>query len=238
MSNKNSTPQKTRLIGDNTPFAIKESYNQLRTNLMYTAKGDNGCPVYAVTSAEASAGKSTIISNLAISFAQLGKRVLLVDADMRRPVQYKNFGYPKKQYGLSELLSSIIEDDKDVICSPGEGLFLITGGFVPTNPSELIHSKRFESLIAKWRGEYDIVFIDLPPVGVVSDPLSISKFIDGYIIVTMANKSNAKRVNAAVEILKQVDAKILGMVINGTSLKGEGYGKYNYKNGYYNTEKS
>ncbi len=238
MSNsKNNAHEKVRLINDNTPFAIKESYNQLRTNLMYTAKDDNGCPVYAITSAEASAGKSTIISNLAISFAQLGKKVLLVDADMRRPVQYKNFGYPKKQYGLSELLSSIIKDDAEVICSPGEGLFLITGGFIPTNPSELIHSKRFQALIEKWRGEYDIVFIDLPPVGVVSDPLSISKFVDGYIIVTMANKSNAKRVNAAVETLRQVGAKILGMVINGTSLKGDGYGKYNYKNGYYNTDK-
>ena len=104
MSKKIET-RKVRMLDDKTPFAIKEAYNQLRTNLMYTAKDSDECPVYAVTSAEAGDGKSTVISNLAISFAQADKKVLLIDADMRRPVQYQSFKLNKNQTGLSELLS-------------------------------------------------------------------------------------------------------------------------------------
>lgn len=220
------------MLDETTPFAIRESFNQLRTNLMYTAKKGDGCPVYAVSSAEAGVGKSTVISNLAVSFAQLGKKVLLVDADMRRPVQYKNFGYTKKHAGLSELLSGIVDNDKQVICNPAPSLFLLTSGCIPPNPSELINSKLFGELIEKWKQEYDVVFIDLPPVGVVSDPLSVAQLVEGYVIVAMANKSDAKHVNAAIATLEKIGAKVLGMVVNGTSLKGEGYGKYGKKYGY------
>ena len=138
-----SSKIKIRLLDEKTPFAIKEAFNHLRANLMYSPKKGDGCPVFATTSAEAGVGKSTVIANLAISFAKCDKKVLLVDADMRRPVLYKHFGYNKKHTGLSELLSGIITDDKEALCNPCPSLDLITSGCVPPNPSELINGKVF-----------------------------------------------------------------------------------------------
>ncbi len=231
MSRKTES-RKIRLINDNTPFAIKEAYNQLRTNLMYTTENANGCPVYAVTSAEAGDGKSTVISNLAISYAQAYKKVLLIDADMRRPVQYQNFKLKKNQAGLSELLSGIEKIDSFELSNPAPSLYVLTSGCIPPNPSELMLGKKFEELLAKWRTEFDVIFIDLPPVGIVADPLSVAPFVDGYIFVVMANKTDAKHLNAAIATLEQLNAKVLGVVVAGSNLKGDKSYKYKYGNGY------
>lgn len=236
MSNNPVKPFSKKLINDSTPFAIKEAFNHLRSNIMYTAKESNENPVYAVTSSDAGVGKSTIIANVALSFAQLGKKVLLVDADMRRPTQYKMFGYSKKNIGLSELLSKIETDDSAVIGSPVPNLFLLTSGCIPPNPSELISNQVFRNYVQKWREEYDIVFIDLPPVSVVSDPLSVAQIIDGFLIVAMAHKSNANRINAAIAALESVNGRIIGTIVNGTNPKGRRYGRYGkYSYGYYYT---
>ena len=236
MSKKNKISDKraVRMLDDSAPFAIKEAYNQLRTNLLYTANDASNCPVYAVTSAEVGDGKSTVISNLAISFAQAEKKVLLVDADMRRPVQFQNFNLNKKQTGLSELLSGIAKYDESILSNPFPSLFVLTSGCIPPNPSELMLSPKFESLVEQWKKEFDIIFIDLPPVGIVSDPLSVASFVDGYVFVVMANKTDGRHLNAAIETLEQINAKVLGTVIAGSSLKGEkSYKyKYSYKNGY------
>ncbi len=232
--------EKVRLVDETTPFAIRESFNQLRTNIMYTPNDGDGCPVYGITSAEMSIGKSTISANLALSFAQLGKKVLIVDADMRRPTVNKYFGLDKTRAGLSELLSEIKGSDSEVITSPCPGLHVLTSGAIPPNPSALMLGKKIGELIEKWKKEYDIVFIDLPPVGMVTDPITISSHVSGYIVIATVNKSDARRVNEAIEAINQVNAKIVGLVINGTSLKGEGYrytkGKYEYKYGYYYAE--
>ena len=130
MKNNLKAPQgrskKVRRLDNDTPFAIREAFNQLRTNLMYTSNDQEGCPAYGITSAEISVGKSTVSANIAISFSQLGKKVLVVDADMRRPAQHRIFGYNKKQAGLSELLTGIETDDKKVLSNPADNLYLIT----------------------------------------------------------------------------------------------------------------
>lgn len=223
---------KARMLDNQTPFAIKEAYNQLRTNLMYTSKGESTCPVYAITSAEAGDGKSTVISNLAISFAQANKKVLLIDADMRRPVQHQHFNLSRKQTGLSELLSSIAKYNPSMISNPLPSLYVLTSGCIPPNPSELLLGEKFEELLTLWRKEFDVIFIDLPPVDVVSDPLSVAPLVDGYILAAMANKTDSRHLHSAVEKLKQINAKILGVVITASNLKGEGSYKYRYKYKY------
>ncbi len=238
---KKTGQEKARLVDETTPFAVKEAFNQLRTNIMYSRTDDrNGCPVYGITSAEMSVGKSTITANLAMSFAQLGKKALIIDADMRRPTQGKMFGLPKDRVGMSELLSQIAETDEGVVCSPVPNLYLVASGSIPPNPSELMLGKRIGELIDKWRQEYDIIFIDLPPVGMVTDPLTISDHISGYLMVITINKSDTKHVNAAIEQLKKVNAKIVGTVINGTHAKGSYYNyskyKYDYNYHYYNQD--
>jgi capsular exopolysaccharide synthesis family protein len=232
MSKKNSTEISVKLLNENTPFAIKESFNKLRTNLMYMPNDGEGCPVYAITSATESVGKSTISSNLAVAYAQINKKVLLIDADMRLPIQYSIFGYEKEHAGLSELLSDIIKNYKDVLVTPQPNLSILPSGCLPPNPSELITSTRFYELMDKWKKEYDIIFIDLPPSGVVSDPITISSLVSGYILVAMTNRSDAKHINAVAASLDQVGAKIIGIVLNGTNLKGRS-SKYAYQHKYY-----
>ena len=229
MKSNNKKPQRrrsVRLINDKTPFAIRESFNQLRTNILYTPNDIDGCPVYAITSAEMSVGKSTVSANLALSFANADKNVLLIDADMRRPTQHRIFGYNRKQAGLSELLAGVKDSDTDVICTPFTGLDVITSGIIPPNPSELLHSKKLAVYLKKWRSEYDLVLIDLPPVGVVTDPVTIADQVNGYIIVAMSDKSDARRINGAIKTIRMTGAKIIGLVINGTSLRGDGKHKY------------
>lgn len=228
---KHIRTHETKLLMDkDTPFAIKEAFNQLRTNIMYYPNDAEGCPVYGITSAKMNVGKSTVSANLAVSFAQLGKKVLLIDADMRSPMQHKIFGFEEDQKGFSELLSGLIEDDVSVRCISHEKVSVITSGAIPANPSALLLGKKTEELIEKWKKEFDIIFVDFPPVGMVTDPLTIFDKISGYIMVATIDKSDARHVNAAIEMIDQIGGKIIGLVINGVDPR-EGY-KYSYKYKY------
>ena len=111
-----------------------------------------------------------------------------------------------------------------------ENLSVLLGGCVPPNPSELLNSKQFEDLINACANEYDYIFIDLPPVDFVSDPLTVAHLVDGYILVTMAGKSNAKKENSAINSIESLGAKVIGIVLNGTSIKKTSryYKKYKY----------
>ena len=210
-----------RLLGQNTPFAVREAFNSLRTNLMYTVKGDDGCPIYGITSYREGAGKSTVIANLAISFCYTSQKVLLIDSDMRHSTQCGLFGLDEDHPGLSELLSKIEPDDSKVIQHiPSLSLDVVTAGQVPPNPSELIMSDRFNTLLEKWRQKYDVIFIDFPPVGIVTDALAPSKTVTGYIMTVRAEKDNVQKVNETIAAIRSVDAKILGVVVNGVDAKG------------------
>ena len=228
---------KERLLNENTPFAIKESFNHLRTNILYTTKDNTRCPVYAITSSGESAGKSTIIANLAISFAQVPKKVLLIDADMRCPVQNQIFNFPKEAIGLSELLSGIETDSHKAIrqCDV-PNLDILGSGHIPPNPSELIMSTTFQTLMDQWKEEYDVIFIDCPPVGIVADSVALRNMVTGYIFVIRANHSDARKINHAIESMENVGAKVLGVVLNSVNLKGSTNSYYydgNYRKSHY-----
>ena len=122
---KNVVVRENLLINESTPFSIRENFNLLRTNIIYTPTNTEGAPVYAVASTVASSGKSTIMANLAVQLGSMSKKVLLIDADMRCPVQHKIFGYEKNTYGLSEFLSGVIKSkDEGIIKTDFEGLYV------------------------------------------------------------------------------------------------------------------
>ncbi len=223
----------TRLMNDSTPFAIREAFNHLRTNLMYTLNDEEGCPIFAVTSAGAASGKSTLMANIAISYAMASKKILLIDADMRAPMQYRIFNMDKKLPGLSELLSGIEESDAPLLRSTEkEGLHVLLAGLTPPNPSELILSNRFEQYLKKWRMEYDAIFIDFPPVGIVTDTLAIHQLVTGYIFVVRSDRCDSRKVSAALDAMEKVNAKILGIVLNDLDAKSYG-GGYSYRKSKY-----
>ncbi len=227
-----------KVLNSEAPFAIREAFNQLRTNLMYTiTDSSDGAPVFAVTSSSESTGKSTVIANLAISFTQLDQKVLLVDADMRCPVLHDYFGFDDKQQGLSELISGIAKDV--TVHDAIKGLDLITSGRIPPNPSELLTSPRFAALIDQWKKEYDIVFIDFPPIGIVTDSVASFKSITGYIFTVRSGKSTAKKINASIETMERLGAKIVGVVLNDYDVKGSVYYRHSHgKYGKYAKESS
>ena len=215
----------TRLLNAASPFAIREAFNHLRTSLMYTLNDEEGCPIFAVTSAGEASGKSTLMANVAISYAAASKKILLIDADMRAPMQCNIFHTDKSAWGLSELLSGIEKDDANVIRTTEiDGLSLLLAGQTPPNPSELIMSKAFEQYLKKWRLEYDAIFIDFPPVGIVTDTLAVHKLVTGYIFVVRSEQSDKRSVAASLETMKKLDAKILGIVLNDVDSKILGYG--------------
>ena len=215
-----------RLLDSNAPFAIREAFNLLRTNLMYTITDDQECPVYAITSTSENAGKSTVITNLAMSFTNLGKRVLLVDGDMRCPALYRFFELELRRPGLSEVISGIEQDV--IIKNIRPGLDLITSGRIPPNPSELITSPKFTDLLEQWKNSYDIIFIDFPPVGIVADSMAVSKSITGYIFTVRSGRSSAKDVNVAIESMERIGARIAGIVLNDYNIKGSRKYRYNH----------
>jgi capsular exopolysaccharide synthesis family protein len=186
---------------------------------MYTISDNtDGAPVLAVTSTNENAGKSTIIVNLAISFAQLDKKVLLIDGDMRCPVVHRHFEMESHDKGLSEVISGIETDVINHDVRPG--LDVITSGRIPPNPSELITSPKFTELLNNWKQQYDIIFIDFPPIGVVTDSLAACKNVNGYVFVVRAGSSSAKSINSAISAIEQVGAKIVGVVLNDYNMKG------------------
>ena len=221
-------------LTSDVPFAIREAFNQLRTNLMYTITDDiDGAPVFAITSSSENTGKSMVITNLAISFSQLEKKVLLIDADLRCPVIHDYFGFDDKQQGLSDYISGLSKDV--VIRDVRPNLDLITSGRIPPNPSELLSSPRFTACLNAWKKEYDIIFIDFPPVGIVTDPITVSAHLNGFIFVAMANRSNSTRVNNAINSIKAVDGNVTGIVVNATNSKDTGKygsGRYGYRYSY------
>ena len=232
MGNKVKTTGRTdysaKLMGENIPFAIKESFGLLRTNLFYTSSTGEKCAVFAITSDMESSGKSMIIANLALSFAQADKKVLLVDADMRCPVQHHYFGYDTNRAGLSEYLSGIVREKKDFIFpSHVEGLDLLGSGHIPPNPSELVLNPRFVELLETLKEDYDYIFVDFPPIGIVSDAVAIVKVVTGYIFVARAGRSKEQTVTSGLAAMQAVGANVVGVVLNDVNSKS-GKGNYNY----------
>ena len=218
-----------RLLSKETPFAIAEAFKLVRTNMCYTTKGES-CAVFGVTSAYVGAGKSILIANTAISFAQMGKKVLLLDGDLRCPVQHRIFNLDPKAYGLSELLAGVCKKDADAIRHTAhEGLDVMTSGHIPPNPAELLASPKMRTFMAEAKQKYDVIFIDLPPICEVTDAGVLSDIVTGFVFVIRAAYSDRRLVNIAVETMENLGGSIVGFVLNDVDIKSDDY----YKNKYY-----
>ncbi len=226
-------PARRSTICENLNFASKEAFKRLRTNLVLRfPDGDNPGHIIGVTSSHPSEGKSTVSVNLAYSLAELGKKTLLVDCDMRKSSIHMKLNLDQNP-GLSDLMAggnSIAAVLKKYENTKGSTTFdIITGGTLPSNPSEILTSKRMDNLLKALTSAYDYIILDLPPVGVVTDAVSISPYTDGMLFVLRENICPRGLLVDCVTQLKEAKANILGFVINGAlegAGKGYGYGKY------------
>ena len=226
--------KKDKNLCENLNYAAKEAFKRLRANVLLALPGEDvdGCRIIGVTSAQPSEGKSTISVNTAYSFAELKKKVLLIDADMRRPSIHSKLEIQQAP-GLSNLLSdsnSISAAIKTYHSREGDVSFdIIPGGIIPSNPSEILTSNRMEKLLNALSGAYDYIILDLPPVGAVIDAVSVGKYTDGMIVVVRENNCPVPVFDDCIEQLKFADISILGFVVNG-ALEGAGKGyQYKYK---------
>ena len=188
--------------------------------------------VILITSSHVGEGKSSISSNLATVFAMQNKRTVLVDADMRRGVQYKNFGISNKS-GLSTYLANIA-DEKDLIKKTDiKDLFVITSGPVPPNPAELLSTEKMGILINMLKELFEVIIIDGAPVLPVTDSVILSGLVDRVILVTSYGETHKEELKSAYAIVKNTGAKIAGVVLNKVDSKSNRYSKYGKYGGYY-----
>jgi capsular exopolysaccharide synthesis family protein len=217
------------------PFsAVAESYRQMRTNLQF-AKFGTPVRTILVTSPAPGEGKSTTVSNLAVAFAQTGKRVLLIDADLRRPTLSLKFKL-QAQPGLTECVSGTVPFARVCQSTSVENLDVVTSGDVPSNPSEILGSDAMRDFLLDATKKYDVVLFDSSPILSVTDPAVISTMVDGTIIVVASAKTRMQDLEQAAELLHGVGGRLLGVVMNNfdaykaygiVSRKGSRY-RYSY----------
>lgn len=219
-------------IGGNVSFVAAEAYKRLRTKLQFSFADEGNCRIIGLSSALSGEGKSLTAVNLAYTLAQLNKRVILLDCDMRRPTLAEKMGLNKKP-GLSEYLSGQ-HGFKDVIQrydenEEGFAFHAISAGENPPNPMEMLSSLRMERLLGSLRDAYDYVILDLPPISEVTDAMAVAPRVDGMLLVVRQNYCDRVVLRDTVQQFAFIEAKILGIVFNCTGEhKGKHYGRVYY----------
>lgn len=226
-SEQSFTAQRRLLLGPNSSFYIQEAYNTLRTNIRFAIPGD-GCKKLCLTSGLASEGKSTTILNLAISFAETGSKVLLIDGDMRRP-SLARLLIEKASPGLSNVLAGFANADEAIRKSVRPNLDILFAGEIPPNPLELLGSPRMKQLIDTMSIRYDYILVDTPPVSIVSDACEVANLTDGVLFLVRQNQTDKDAVSRGVKQLELSNARLLGFVLNGMMEEGGKSYKYRYK---------
>ncbi|MDL2058143.1 CpsD/CapB family tyrosine-protein kinase [Limosilactobacillus reuteri] len=208
---------------------ISEQFRTIRTNINFMAI-DKPIKTLALTSTNVSEGKSTITDNLAVVWAQTGQRVLLIDADLRRPTLHTTFS-KSNQEGLTTILTSGTNsvDLRQIVQASGVGkLDILTSGPIPPNPAELLNSQRMKTLIESVKSIYDMVIVDVPPLLEVTDTQVLSHFLDAIVLVVKQGQTQKLAAKRAVELLNLAHANLLGYVMNDISADSDaGYG-YGY----------
>ncbi|QJC53347.1 CpsD/CapB family tyrosine-protein kinase [Paenibacillus albicereus] len=216
------------LIAQNNPKSpISESYRMLRTGIEY-AGVDEPVDLLMVTSCRAGEGKSTTSANVAVTFAQTGQKVLLIDADMRKPSQHHIFGLSNRA-GLTSVLQGRCSLTQGIQETAVDGLDVLTAGQTPPNPSEMLGSKAMASLLEQAKDSYDRIVIDTPPIMAVTDAQIVAGKCDGVLLVIDSGKVKSEVARKAKAALEQAGSRLLGVVLNNVDRSsGGGYYYYYY----------
>ncbi|HEY5537694.1 MAG TPA: CpsD/CapB family tyrosine-protein kinase [Acetobacterium sp.] len=213
---------------------ISEAFRKMRTNITFSDI-DHELQVLAITSTDKSEGKTTILGNYAVALAQSGKRTLIIDCDLRRPQMHRKFDLGNGK-GLTNILLKEIDIVDGIQKTEVPDLFIITSGPIPPNPSEILASRRMGVVIDDLKNNFDYILLDAPPVGMVTDAAVLSPVVEGYIVVVSLGQCNRDGVRYAIENLKKINARIIGVVANKVPVsKRHGYYGY-YYNAYYEEE--
>lgn len=225
------------IINSTTSFSVREAYKTARTNIMFALGDHDSCKKIVFTSASPGEGKTTTCINIAETFAQRpNTKVLLVDGDLRRPRVNQSVGL-KNEVGLSNLLASFCDLQTFRPQKTEYGFDCITAGSIPPNPSELLASAKAKEVFDYFSNFYDYIFIDTPPVTVVTDAVISNNFADGVVMVVRQNYTTYDIVNKAISTLKYADSKILGFILNDVESASYKYGS-KYTNKYYKEQDS
>lgn len=231
-SNFFSGNENKKTLHKNLEFTAVEQYKLLRTNLSFTLPQDEKCSIIGVTSAMRGEGKSTTAVNLSYVLAESGKKVLLIDGDMRIPSIAKKMGI-ENNFGLTDLLRGASSVQMGAFKYPEHtNWYIMPSGALPPNPSELLGSVRMKNVINTLSENFDCIVIDLPPVNLVSDALAVSKYISGMIVVIREDYTEKKELETCFRQLKLSDVNVLGCVINEDKKGNGSYSKYRYKRYY------
>jgi capsular exopolysaccharide synthesis family protein len=229
-SRKDTCKLDTSLIAHYKPKSRSaESFRAIRTALYFSSRGSQH-RVIQMTSPDPRDGKSTITANLAIAIAQSGKKTLLVDADFRRPRVHHLFGL-KDDVGVTSVIAQSVELPEAIQASEVENLDCLPCGPRPDNPAELLTSAKFDELLAVLKDKYDFVLVDSPPILAVTDPGAIASRVDGVLMVLRINAQARHAATQSVEILRELGANLLGIVVNGVD-GANSYGYRGYGYGY------
>lgn len=231
---------------------ISEAFRTLRTAILF-ANVDRATSTILVTSANPSEGKSATAANLGVVMAQAGHRVLIIDADLRLPVQHKIFAINTNNFGLTNLLVKMLlfdeseNPDRDTHAllegaiheTSQRALYVLTSGSLPPNPAELVGSAKMQSLIDILSELFDYIIIDSPPTLLVTDPVVLSTRVDNVLLVSRAGTARRNQLSSAAKRLREVNANLVGVVLNRVSAKTSGYYYHDYyAASYYTDDKS
>ncbi|WP_423799419.1 CpsD/CapB family tyrosine-protein kinase [Neobacillus sp. SAB-20_R2A] len=209
------------LLDSKSPIA--EQYRIIRTNIQFSSV-DQEIKSLMLTSADPGDGKSTTAANLAVAFAQQGKNVLLVDADLRKPTMQYTFNQTNT-FGLTSVLTKQINLEQ-AVAEIDENLYLLTSGPIPPNPAELLGSKAMDHFYAEVLESFDLVIFDTPPVLTVADAQILANKCDGTVLIVSSRKTEKNRIVKAKELLDAAQSKLLGVVLNNKKVKQSDYYYY------------
>ena len=215
-----------QILNKNSSFVVQEAYKTLRTNVRFFLQG-HGCKKLCITSSAAGEGKSITLLNLAISFAEAGDKVLLIDADLRRPAVARLL-VEKATPGLSNVLAGLCTAQEAIRSDIYPNLDILFSGEIPPNPSELLGNEQMVNMIDNLADRYDYILVDTPPVNVVSDACIVSNLVDGILLLVRKDSTKKDGVKRAVEKLRFTGSKPIGFVLNGVEVDDNS--SYTYHN--------